>query len=235
MLSRSGQGRQRVSKRDRRNPKFVWQSAFIKARLTGNTGFVGLLMSTIDNGDGKGFFISYAKISELTGLNERTVRDHVDRLRDLGWIVQTSRGGNRGGRALASTYALVIPEQPQLGATPPQPERSGSQQGAGTLTVDQATLDPSSLDPSTLKDGDELPEQVVSALGPEYRRRFVPSFYKDAVMVYLAPTPHTPPAATAARPVDTRPEWKRRQTHERMLRDEGLDEYGEPLRRRPRP
>jgi biotin operon repressor len=46
-------------------------------------------MSTYDNGDGRGFFISADTISQLTGMNERTVRTSIKKLQDAGWIKQT--------------------------------------------------------------------------------------------------------------------------------------------------
>jgi hypothetical protein len=219
-----------VTKRNRRNPKFEWQSAFIEAGLTGNTGFIGLLMSTLDNGDGRGFFVSAARISTLTGLSERTVQERIRALREAGWIEQTKRGGHRGGRAMASSYALVIPAGAQPGVSRAQPEGPGAQPEASAVVLDQGPLDLTPLDPCSLKDGDELPTQAVKALDPKYRRRFFPSFDKENVMVYQGPVTVAPDRLQET--IDTRPEWKQRGGWERTLRDEGLDENGEPLKRR---
>jgi hypothetical protein len=222
-----------------RNPKFEWQSAFIESGLTGNTGFVGLLMSTFDNGDGKGFFLSGARISQLRGLNEKTARIHVAKLRDAGWINQTRRGGNRGGAAYASDYALTIP---QAGKSVPEAEISGPEPERSALPIDQPPIDQPPIDPysiegfvqepSSMCEGQELPVSAVAKLPPAYRRFFAPSFSDGSTMVYspsaLGPT-DPEPGPTPAR-VDGRPEWLQRQQYEQQMKQEGLGPTGEPLR-----
>jgi len=93
----------------KRNEKFVWESAFIRSDIKGSAGFIGLVMATFDNGDGKGFFISQADLAWFAGLDVRTVRSHLKRLTDAGWIRVVRRGGNQGGTARASSYELTIP------------------------------------------------------------------------------------------------------------------------------
>ena len=102
----------------------------------------------------------------------------------------------------------------------------------------QSPLDPSPLDLSTWQDGHEVPVHVVATLAEELRQHFYPSFEKDGIMVFSSGVAATKAEARAEVPAsssaDSRPAWKQEQDHKRALRDEGLDEHGEPLRRRSR-
>jgi hypothetical protein len=78
----------------------------------------------------------------------------------------------------------------------------------------------------------------VRSLPGELSKHFYPSFEKDGIMVFspgLAATKTEPPVEVpGSSPADSRPAWKQEQDHKRALRDEGLDEHGEPLGRRSR-
>jgi hypothetical protein len=223
-----------VSKtRGKRNPKFEWQSAFIEARITGNTGFIGLLMSTFDNGDGKGFFLSAPTMANMTGMDERTIRTHVKRLQEAGWIRTTRRGGRRGLSTFANEYELTIPASSQPGGSRTEPGDPSSQPEQVARPVDQASLHQSPLDQvhldvSTLSPGDEISEKAWQTLDGSQRQHFHPSFERDGVMVY------EPPRVPPQSPADLRPPSQQLRSHERMLRDEGLDEHGDPIKNRSR-
>jgi hypothetical protein len=247
-----------TSAKQRLNAKFEWERAFIRSKITGNAGFIGLLMATFDNGDGRGFFVSADQMADLTGLHERTIRQQVKTLQQEGWITVTKRGGNQGGRARANHYALTYPGASQPEESGSQPEESGSQpedtraqpepsarvldhDSLDQFSLDHLSLGRSSLDISSLQEGDEVGAEAFAALQPEEQDLFVPSFDHDGVMVY------SPEIFEAIRrrashqefdhhkPVDSRPEWKQKQEWERVLREEGLDENGEPIRKdRPR-
>lgn len=217
-----------MTKKKSRNAKFVWQDAFITSGLTGNTGFIALLMATKDNGDGKGFFISANQIAEMTGLSERSIRTHITALRDAGWIEVTHRGGNQGGTARANRYKLTYPDahQPEDPRRQPEPDRPLPE--ASNRLVDQYSLDQSLVDPASLKEGDALPVEVVKTLDPVYQARFFPPFDdRQGVLIY---SPKLPSGQSAGG--DTRSEESRRRGRGWMLREEGLDEYGEPKPRR---
>lgn len=218
----------------RRNPKFEWETAFIKSGLTGNTGFVGLLMSTLDNGDGRGFFVSAKTIESWSGLNERTARRHIDSLMESGWIVRTKKGGRRGDQALASTYQLVIPTEANRSSLTPQPVTEVPHPDGSARPLDQDSLDPPSLDLSLISTGNEVSGELLEGLEEEKKRHFVPSFSAGDVWVYTGdPVVQVPAAAEAA--VQGAPErtsgtdWRQRDHFIRTNRDEGLDQIGEPL------
>jgi hypothetical protein len=224
----------------KRNSKFEWQTAFIHSGLTGNTGFVGLLMSTLDNGKGDGFFVSAKSIESWSGLNERTVRTQIGKLMEEGWVVRTSRGGRRGGFARASTYQLAIPEtatrlkltsQPE--SADAQPEETVAQPGASARPLDHVSLNPSSLDLSLLCAGDEVSWEQVRELEEDEQRHFFPSFSAGDRWSYE-------PRATidvevvhqqvvTERPAISKDDQRQRGQFVRMNRDEGLDQFGQPL------
>lgn len=221
------------------NSKFAWERAFIRSKTTGNTGFVGLVLSTFDNGDGKGFFMSANKASQLTGLSERTCRRAITDLRHAGWLVATRRGGNQGGVARASTYRLQIPTAAQSTEGIPQPEDPRPQPEADDPVVDPVTsIDPlqpqaHSVDVSNLEDGDEVPTGTVAELTQAQQAHFSPSFDADEMWVYSS-TALSAVVESQESPVDTRSELARRNSHAWSLREEGLDPMGEPLPKRTR-
>lgn len=219
----------------RRNPKFEWETAFVQAGLTGNAGFVGLIMSSLDNGDGQGFFVSAASIARWTGLNEKTVRTQIKTLVDAGWVERTSRGGRRGGQALASTYRLTIPDGAKRALTSAQPEDDGSQPDSSALPVDQRSLHHPLLDLTSLSPGSEISAAVLETLPGEQRDMFMPSFENDGMWQYQPvlgnPVQHQDKPTTPS-PLTAREERRQREHHVRTNRDEGLDEVGEPLAQR---
>lgn len=148
--------------RSKRNPKFEWQTAFSRAQVAGNVGYVALYLSLFDNGDGRGLFRSVRQICEDTGLSDRTVRRCISELEESGWLTKSRRGGRRGSTAWASEYRLTYPDDPsRLRAQPVTPGKPAplAQPDNGALQVvstvahpatDDHPLDPSPLDPSSL-------------------------------------------------------------------------------------
>lgn len=234
-----------MTTRKRRNSKFEWESAFIRSGHTGNTGFIGLLLATYDNGDGRGFFMSANQAEALTGLNEKTIRVHIGKLVDTGWLKVVQRGGNQGGVARASRYELTIPAESHPGNVAAQAADVGSQPVASTQVVDQEPLDQLSLDQSSpevnkgypeMKPGDEYPTFLVEKLDKDVRDHFYPSLDKEGIMVYSAdrvvpPAPAVPVAPSPARVEDTRSLDRQRAAYARQMREEGFDENGQPLDR----
>lgn len=205
-----------------RNPKFEWQDAFAASGFTGNTGFIGLVMSLKDNGDGRNFFISYQRLSDITGLSVRTVQDHVGKLKEAGWVTVLHRGGNQGGTARATTYALTIPKQAVSAGQPEdsavQPADVEPQPEASRHLVDQDSLDPSSIDPSSQSqshwDAEDVADSTTelselsagaivsgawrSKLEPGEQRLFVPSFDPGDFWVFTPPAVEQRGEASAA-------------------------------------
>lgn len=229
-----------------RNSKFEWETAFIQSGLTGNTGFVGLLMATLDNGDGRNFFVTAASIERWTGLNERTVRSQIDKLIDTGWLVRTKKGGRRGNAAWASEYRLSIPDgqartklSSQAERSASQPENKVAQPEADARVLDHSSLDHPSLDhsfldPTSLAPGDELTGQQKNRLRPDQQDLFVPSFREGDYWVYEPElmARGSGASAEAIPPRDSlsaREERQQRNHYERVNREEGLDANGEPL------
>ncbi len=238
-LRSSGGGR--VTEKAKRNSKFEWQTAFIQSGLTGNTGFVGLLMSTLDNGDGRGFFVSAKSIESWSGMHERTARTQIKKLMEVGWIVRTSKGGRRGQRVLASTYHLAIPADSNRLNLSSQPGGNDAQPDDSARPLDQVSLDPLSLDPpsldlSLLVAGQEVPWALVEGLEEKEQRLFVPSFFDGGLWVYAPGLDVVPTAAPAQVSAETtlssREERLQRNHFVRTNRDEGLDQFGESLQPR---
>ena len=227
----------------KRNSKFEWETSFIQSGITGNAGLIGLLMATLDNGDGRGCRASARSVSRWTGLNEKTVRNNLALLMSSGWLVRTSTGGRRGGRVFSSEYQLAIPEgfyRPKLSSqqelVSSQPEPATPQQGARTHPLDQVSLNQPSLNPidvASLQPGDQVTEKELLKLHPRDREMFVPGFTDNDVWLYepeiTARASEAARVASASSPAPTQGQ-KRRLIESN--RQEGLDENGQQLKPR---
>ena len=75
-----------------------WALQIAKTELSDSSArHVLLCLANYASADGRGTFHSVNRLSEDTGLSERTVRYKLDLLREAGWIV-------RGNQALAAVY-----------------------------------------------------------------------------------------------------------------------------------
>lgn len=75
-----------------------WALQIAKTELSDSSArHVLLCLANYASADGRGTFPSVNRLSEDTGLSERTVRYKLDLLREAGWIV-------RGNQALAAVY-----------------------------------------------------------------------------------------------------------------------------------
>lgn len=233
----------------KRNPKFEWETSFIQSGITGNAGMIGLLVATLDSGNGQGFHVSARSIARWTGLNEKTARIQLARLVESGWLHRTSTGGRRGNRVFASTYQLAIPDgsyrpkfsshQDDQDAQPdrnvPQPEHQAPQPDAAPRPLDQVSLDQVSLDQvdtASLQPGDHITADKRLRLPPSEREMFVPGFYDNDVWIYepeiMARVSEAARTASLSSPAPTRGQKRRLIENNRQ---EGFDENGQRLDR----
>lgn len=131
----------------RRNPKFEWQDAFMRASLTPSEFKVGQAIANRWNGDDAHPYASAEYLSDATGYSVRQVRRALAGLRAKGWIAQVHRGGKRGTEVHASRFRLTHPNvsQRDMGVLPNVTPVS-SQRDMGVTQVDQSLDQP--IDPS---------------------------------------------------------------------------------------
>lgn len=110
-----------------------WALQIAKAELSDSSArHVLLCLANYASADGRGTFPSAGRLSEDTGLSERTVRYKLELLREAGWIA-------RGNQALAAVYIdqhdrrpVVYDLQLKRGAnSAPRSKRTASDEGAG--------------------------------------------------------------------------------------------------------
>jgi hypothetical protein len=99
-------------------PLFTWRSALCDSDLPPITRFVGLVLSLHMNERGGSAFPGATRLSEETGLSERTVRLHLGILVGKGWLRQVERGGLRGETRRANLYSATFPELSPESTTP---------------------------------------------------------------------------------------------------------------------
>lgn len=84
---------------------YTWRAALTESGLPPVTRHVGLVLSLYMSEKGDSAFPGTKRMVADTGLSDRTVRDHLGRLVDAGWLVLVEQGGGRR----ANSYRAVIP------------------------------------------------------------------------------------------------------------------------------
>lgn len=112
-------------------PLFTWRSAIAESDLHPTTRHVLLTLSCYMNERGGSAYPGSTRLARDSGLNLSTVKEHLRRARDEGWLIVLARGGSTpdGGRK-ASEYVASVPgvEDPRSSLTgrPDRVDRSSS-------------------------------------------------------------------------------------------------------------
>ncbi|MFJ6155551.1 helix-turn-helix domain-containing protein [Pseudarthrobacter sp. NPDC092184] len=90
--------------------KFAWHRALLESTLHDTTKLVGVALWDYADKDGCRAFPGNKTIAQRLDKSDRTVKSHMKKLRDEGWIERTSVSKNvAADRRLADEYRLVIP------------------------------------------------------------------------------------------------------------------------------
>lgn len=132
--------------------RYEWERVVRRVRLGAPTKNVALTAATYANRDGSGIYPGVARLTAVTELSERSVREALKKLRGIGLLVRISEGSRNGRRAFADEYALAIPADllervelldPDESPAPPAADRSGSPApGAGSPACDSGSPAP---------------------------------------------------------------------------------------------
>lgn len=132
--------------------RYEWERVVRRVRLGAPAKNVALTAATYANRDGTGIYPGVAKLTAVTELSERSVREALKKLRGIGLLVRVREGSRNGRRAFADEYALAIPADllervgmldPDESAAPGAADRFGSPApGAGSPAGDSGTPAP---------------------------------------------------------------------------------------------
>jgi DNA-binding transcriptional ArsR family regulator len=89
--------------------RYEWERIIRRARLGAPAKSVALAMATYADSDGSRIYPGVARLAAVTELSERSVRAALKKLRDLGLIERTFKGGHRGVQAVTDVHRLTIP------------------------------------------------------------------------------------------------------------------------------
>jgi hypothetical protein len=90
--------------------RYEWERVVKAVILPSTTKHVALNLATYADGDGRDVFPGNERLTDDTGLSDKTVRTALDRLRAVGLIERVSIGSRAGRRGLADVYRLTIPD-----------------------------------------------------------------------------------------------------------------------------
>ncbi len=117
----------------RLSPLFSWRSAICDSGLEPTTRHVALTLSLHMNERGGSCFPSQATLARETGLHDETVRLHLRRLREAGYLlVENDR--SMKGRGTRNHYSATIPVEETTGAQTTGVEDPGAQTTTGAQT-----------------------------------------------------------------------------------------------------
>jgi DNA-binding transcriptional ArsR family regulator len=128
-----------VSDDDTTANRYEWERVLRRVRLGSPTKAVALALATYADRDGSSVRPGVARLSAVTELSERSVRNALTRLRDLGLIERTREGSRNGRRALTDEHRLAIPVDllervelldPDESPAPPAGDRAARQTGS---------------------------------------------------------------------------------------------------------
>ncbi|MDP9692709.1 UNVERIFIED_ORG: DNA-binding Lrp family transcriptional regulator [Arthrobacter globiformis] len=109
--------------------KFRWTDAILDCDLHDTTKLVGLTLATAANAKGQNSHLGCAKIAQRLNKSVRSVKDHLKRLRDDGWIIRTYNSNDFSRRDYADVYALAIPDRVQQALHPVDPWETSAGDG----------------------------------------------------------------------------------------------------------
>lgn len=91
-------------------PLFTWRSAIAESDLPPTTRHVLLTLSTYMNERGGSAYPGSTRLARDSGLHVDTVKEHLRRARDAGWLNVVAPGGSiAGGVRLATEYVAALP------------------------------------------------------------------------------------------------------------------------------
>jgi DNA-binding transcriptional ArsR family regulator len=89
--------------------RYEWERIVRRVRLNPATKLVALAVASYANRDGSSIYPGAAKLAAVTGLTERTVRQSLKTLREIGLLHRTREGRRAGRAALADEHKLTRP------------------------------------------------------------------------------------------------------------------------------
>lgn len=115
--------------------RYEWERVVRRVRLGSPAKAVALALASYADQDGSRVRPGVARLSAVTELSERSVRNALTKLRDLGLIERTREGSRNGRRALTDEHRLSIPADllercelldPDESPAPPAADRLGT-------------------------------------------------------------------------------------------------------------
>lgn len=101
--------------------RWSWEGAVCRSELEPTTRHVLLTLGTFSGAQGQSIHPSVRTLAMATGLGERTVRAHLKKAHEAGWIDVEQRTA-AGGRQTSNSYHLTVPDGAEIWL---------SQEGAG--------------------------------------------------------------------------------------------------------
>jgi hypothetical protein len=93
--------------------RFEWERIILRLVVPSNlraVKLIGLALATYANADGTNVHPGEKRLMAECQLSERTVRDSLKHLREIGLIYRHSRGSNLGKTNYADVYQLCVPK-----------------------------------------------------------------------------------------------------------------------------
>lgn len=128
------------------HPLLSWRSAICDSSLEATTRHVALTLSLYMNERGASAHPGAQRLAHDSALSERSVRDHLAKLVEAGWLRLEHRGGRVGERRHANAYAAVIPAA-RSGVTGDNPGTSCTREPPAPVNVTAPTPADDDTDP----------------------------------------------------------------------------------------
>lgn len=90
--------------------RYEWERTIKAVILPPTVKHVGHVLATYADSDGRDVFPGNERLTDDTGLSDKTVRTALERLRAVGLIERVAVGSRNGRRGVADVYRLVIPD-----------------------------------------------------------------------------------------------------------------------------
>lgn len=90
--------------------RFEWERIVRRCQIQQQTKLVGFVLAQYGDVHGRGIRPGTDRLAAVCGMSERTVRRHLQVLRDLALILRVRNGGGRGERGPdAAEWRLIVP------------------------------------------------------------------------------------------------------------------------------
>jgi len=104
--------------------RFTWERMVRATKMDPSTKLAALICATYANQDGTKVRPGLRRLSEDSGLTQRTMQRAVVALRAMGLLDRVTKGSNLGTKDMVDVYQLVIPAGNQVTPTSPGAEPS---------------------------------------------------------------------------------------------------------------